>query len=81
MTIPAAELLLRRYEARSFGDALDLYEADMAGMTQAGYVPVATTWGWETEGSAGWLVGGSSWRPGPGTLAVTWRRDPRPASS
>jgi hypothetical protein len=68
------DVLLRRYSGPSFDAALDLYEADMASMAEAGWLPVATVWGWDAEGSAGWLVSGSHWKPGPGTLAVTYRR-------
>jgi hypothetical protein len=50
------------------------YEPDLNAMVDAGFVPVGQVWGWDTQGSAGWLVGGSSWKPGPGTLAVTCRR-------
>ncbi|HEY3163101.1 MAG TPA: hypothetical protein VGJ71_02010 [Candidatus Limnocylindrales bacterium] len=69
-------VVLRRYPALAFESALDAYEADLAGMAERGYFPTATTWGWDTETSYGVLLGGSSWKPGPGTLAVTFRRDP-----
>ena len=68
--------LLRRYTGASYASALDLYEADLEGMAARGYAPVAQSWGWDAEGSAGWLVSGSHWKPGPGILAVTFRRDP-----
>ena len=69
-------VLLRRYEAHSYRVALDAYAADLPVMAAGRYFPVATTWGWDTEGSgAEWFLGGSSWKPGPGTLAVTYRRD------
>jgi hypothetical protein len=79
VTSKRSSAVLRRYAAMSFKAALDLYEADLEGMAEAGWYPVATAWGWDTESSAGWLVGGSSWKPGPGTLAVTFRTDPGPA--
>ena len=72
-------VLLRRYEASHYGTALDAYAADLLPMAEGGYFPVATTWGWDTQGSAGeWFLGGSSWKSGPGTLAVTYRRDVTP---
>ena len=70
------QFVLRRYTGASYAAALDLYEADLEGMAGRGYVPVAQSWGWDAQGSAGWLVSGSSWKPGPGILAVTFRRDP-----
>lgn len=45
-------------------------------MAEAGYFPVGQSWGWDIEGDSTVLLGGSSWRPGIGTLAVTFRRDP-----
>ena len=75
MTTHRPELTLRRYVSSSFEEALAAYEADLAPMAEAGFVPIAQVWGWGTERSPGWLVGGSSWRPGPGTLAVTFRRE------
>lgn len=70
-------MLLRRYTGLTYKSALDTYEADLRPMADAGYFPVAQSWGWDTTNSPGWLVGGSSWKPGPGTLAVTYRRDGR----
>jgi hypothetical protein len=77
MNEPAARtaVILRRYPARTFENALDVYEADLAGMTSEGWIPVAQVWGWDPVGSAGWFVGGSHWKPGDGTLAVTYRRE------
>jgi hypothetical protein len=71
-------VLLRRYPSPSFNAALDAYAADLLAMAEAGYFPVATTWGWSVEGDSSVLLGGSSWRPGPGMLAVTFRRDVAP---
>jgi hypothetical protein len=70
-----AQVMLRRYPAGTFDSALEIYEADLPGMAQAGWFPVGQVWGWDTVASAGWLVSGSSWKPGDGTLAVTYRRD------
>ena len=67
-------VMLRRYPGTTYESALDTYEADLDGLAKAGWFPVATAWGWDTVGSAGWLISGSSWKPGPGTLAVTFRR-------
>ena len=67
--------MLRRYQGSTFEAALLAYEADLDGQAQAGWFPVAQSWGWDAVGSAGWLISGSSWKPGPGTLAVTYRRD------
>jgi len=70
---------LRRYPADNFAEALTAYEADLPALASAGWYPVAQAWGWDSVGSAGFLFGGSSWKPGPGTLAVTYRRDdPQP---
>ena len=69
-------VLLRRYPSYSYESALDAYAADLGSMAENGYFPVATTWGWNAEGDATVLLGGSSWKPGVGTLAVTFRRDP-----
>ena len=74
------QFILRRYTGASYASALDLYEADLEAMAAQGYVPVAQSWGWDAEGSAGWLVSGSHWKPGPGMLAVTYRKDPKPAT-
>jgi hypothetical protein len=68
-------VLLRRYAGMSYESALNSYEEDLRLMADAGYFPVAQSWGWDTTSSPGWLVGGSSWKPGPGTLAVTYRLD------
>ena len=75
MDADRADVTLRRYVAMSFEEALADYERDLPEMADAGYFPVAQAWGWDTTMSAGWLVGGSSWKPGPGTLAVTYRRE------
>ena len=64
------DVVVRRYAART-------YEEDLDSMADAGWYPVATVWGWDSVGSAGVLFGGSSWKPGDGTLAVTYRPDPR----
>jgi hypothetical protein len=72
------EVLVRRYAASSFAGALESYEHDLRAMADTGYFPIAQAWGWDTTTSAGWLVGGSSWKPGPGTLAVTYRRERKP---
>jgi hypothetical protein len=71
-------LMLRRYQAATFENALEIYEADLPGMAESGWFPVGQVWGWDAVGSAGWLVSGSHWKPGDGTLAVTYRREPRP---
>ncbi len=68
-------VLLRRYPARTYEAALDAYAADLLAMAEAGYYPVGQSWGWDVEGDATVIVGGSSWRPGLGTLAVTFRHD------
>ena len=74
----APAYLVRRYADVSFEAAVAAYEAELPGLAEQGYRPVTQVWGWETRTSAGWLVGGSSWKPGPGTLAVTyWRTEPR----
>jgi hypothetical protein len=72
-------VMLRRYQAGSFENALEIYEADLPGMAEDGWFPIGQVWGWDAVGSAGWLVSGSHWKPGDGTLAVTYRREPRPA--
>ena len=69
-------VLLRRYPAFSYDAALDAYASDLLPMAGAGYFPVGQSWGWDVEGDATVLLGGSSWKPGMGTLAVTYRRDP-----
>jgi hypothetical protein len=71
-------VLLRRYPASSYDSALDSYASDLLAMAEAGYFPVGQSWGWDVEGDSALLVGGSSWKPGMGTLAVTYRRDPSP---
>jgi hypothetical protein len=60
------EVILRRYTGPSDESALSMY--------------VAQGGGWDATSSPGFLVGGSSWKPGPGTLAVTYRRDDRPSA-
>ncbi len=79
MATPEPPVVLRRYAAPSYDEALTEYEVDLPRMAGAGWYPVAQSWGWDTVGSAGFLFGGSSWKPGPGTLAVTYRREPRAA--
>ena len=69
-----SRFVVRRYQAKSYESALDLYEADLEAMADRGYAPVAQSWGWDAVSSAGWLISGSSWKPGPGTLAVTFSR-------
>ena len=71
-------VMLRRYQGSTYESALLAYEADLDGLARTGWFPVAQSWGWDATGSAGWLISGSSWKPGPGTLAVTYRRDERP---
>lgn len=73
--------MLRRYAAGTYEGALDIYEADLPRMAEAGWFPVGQVWGWDPVGSAGWLVSGSHWKPGDGTLAVTYRREPRTTGS
>jgi hypothetical protein len=68
---------LRRYVGMTYESALDDYERDLSRMAESGWYPVAQSLGWDTTTSSGWLVGGSSWKPGPGTLAVTYRREDR----
>ena len=72
------EYLVRRYTADSFLEAVDSYEAALPDLTTLGYRPVSQVWGWDTTSSAGWLFGGSSWKPGRGTLVVTYWRVERP---
>jgi hypothetical protein len=76
-----AQVALRRYAAGTYEGALDIYEADVPNMAEAGWFPVGQVWGWDAVGSAGWLVSGSHWKPGDGTLAVTYRREPRMTAS
>ena len=66
---------LRRYVGMTYESALNDYERDLPSMAESGWFPVAQSWGWDTMNSGAWLVGGSSWKPGPGTLAVTYRRE------
>jgi hypothetical protein len=73
MVTKRSSVVVRRYVADSHELALEAYESDLPDMAGAGWFPVAQSWGWDTTSSAGWLVGGSSWKPGPGTLAVTYR--------
>jgi hypothetical protein len=70
---PEAYVVIR-YEADSFEGALDTYEADLPSYVARGYQPATQVWGWDTKSTADWLVGGSSWKPGRGTLAVTYQR-------
>ena len=76
-----SEVMLRRYAAGTYEGALDIYEADLPGMAEAGWFPVGQVWGWDPVGSAGWIVSGSHWKPGDGTLAVTYRREQQTAAS
>ena len=76
-----SQVIVRRYQAGTFEHALEIYEADLLGMADAGWFPIGQVWGWDAVGSAGWLVSGSSWKPGDGTLAVTYRREPRATAS
>jgi hypothetical protein len=72
-------VLLRRYSGPSVESALSTYGRDLRLTAEAGSFPVALTWGWDSTDSAGFLIGASSWKPGPGTLAVTDRpEDPAP---
>jgi len=80
MDNPNAPVVLRRYTESSYAEALLAYEADLHRMADSGWFPVAQSWGSDPKYSSGWVFGGSSWKPGPGTLAVTYRRDPRPAA-
>jgi hypothetical protein len=68
----AADYLVRRYTAKSFLEAVSAYEANMADLAAQGYRPVSQVWGWDMISSAGFLFGGSSWKPGHGTLVVTY---------
>jgi hypothetical protein len=68
----AADYIVVRYREASFEEAVDAYEADLANLATQGYQPVSQVWGWDTTSSAGWVLGGSSWKPGPGTLVVTY---------
>jgi hypothetical protein len=74
-------VVLRRYLAETYREALAAYEADLQSMASAGWFPVAQSWGWDAIASAGFIFGGSSWKPGSGILAVTYRRDPAAAGS
>ena len=76
-----SELILKRYQAGTFEHALEIYEADLPGMAEAGWLPVGQVWGWDATSSAGWLVSGSHWKPGDGTLAVTYCREARSAAA
>ena len=76
-----ADVILRRYSGATYEAALRLYEDDLAGMARAGLFPVGQSWGWDAVSSAGWLISGSSWKPGQGTLAVTYRRERSRAGS
>jgi len=78
---PTSNVMLRRYPALTYELALDLYEADMVGMAEAGWLPIGQVWGWDAVGSAGFLISGSHWKPGEGILAVTYRREPRTTAS
>jgi hypothetical protein len=76
MSSERRDVVIRRYTSRSYDEAIDAYEVDLAAMADAGRFPVGQSWGWDAVGSAGWLVSGSHWKPADGTLAVTYRRDP-----
>jgi hypothetical protein len=80
MTERESTVRLRRYAAESYDSALDAFEADLERLAEAGWFPIAQCWGWDSESSAAWLVGGSSWKPGPGTLAVTYRLESKRSS-
>ena len=66
------DYLVRRYTGESFQEAVDAYEASLPALATMGYRPVSQVWGWDTTSSAGWVLGGSSWKPGRGTLVVTY---------
>jgi hypothetical protein len=74
----AAQVILRRYSANSYEDALDSFESELQSLAVQGWFPTAQSWGWDAVTSVGFIFGGSSWRPGRGTLAVTYRRDESP---
>ena len=73
-TVDSPNFMVRRYTADSFQEALDAYESNLRDLADLGYRPVSQVWGWDTTSSAGWVFGGSSWKPGRGTLAVTYWR-------
>jgi hypothetical protein len=81
METPNPSVVLRRYIADSYDEALTAYETDLLSMAAADWFPVAQSWGWDAVGSIGFLVSGSSWKPGPGILAVTYRREPAAKTS
>jgi hypothetical protein len=70
---------MRRYTAMGYESALRADAADLRGMAESDCFPVRQSWGWDAETSTGFLVGGSSWKPGIGTLAVTDRLEPTSA--
>jgi hypothetical protein len=73
-----SDYLVRRYSADSFIEAVTDYEAALPDLATLGYRPVSQVWGWDTAYSPGWVLGGSSWKPGRGTLVVTyWRTEDR----
>jgi hypothetical protein len=65
--------ILSRYQGVTYESAWGIYEADLPAMAESGYFPVGQCWGWNPDTSLGFVVGGSSWKPGIGTLAVTYR--------
>jgi hypothetical protein len=67
-----SDYIVVRYREDSFEETVDAYEADLANLASQGYQPVSQVWGWDTTSSAGWVLGGSSWKPGGGTLVVTY---------
>ena len=70
------EYQVRRYSADSFQEAVDAYQASLADLAVLGYRPVSQVWGWDARSSPGWFLGGSHWKPGRGTLVVTyWLRE------
>jgi hypothetical protein len=72
------DYLIRRSSGGSFRKVIDAHEAALPDLATLGYRPISQVWGWDTTSSAGWLFGGSSWKPGFGTLVMThWRTDQR----
>jgi hypothetical protein len=68
----AADYVVRRYTADSFLKAVAAYEANLSDLAAQGYRPVSQVWGWDAISSVGFFLGGSSWKPGHGTLVVTY---------
>ena len=44
-------VVVRRYFADTYAEALDAYETDLVTMASADWFPVAQSWGWDTVGS------------------------------